>query len=131
MKEFGMPGARMATAGGGSGTIPWLELVAEPVADTGTGRPLLPWKVSVRDLSRCLSRVLANVKSQCRPVVITHRGEPSWVVLPLDQAKFGTFLLSGADCFVAGKAELEFAEKRLRDGDVETLDQVLKPGTAT
>jgi prevent-host-death family protein len=111
--------------------IPWTELMAEPPADADDGSPLLPWKVSVRELSRQLSKVLTKVKSESRAAVITHRGEPCWVVLPLDQAKFGTFLLSGADCFVASKTELQSADKRLRDGDVQTLDEILKPSGST
>jgi prevent-host-death family protein len=86
--------------------FPWTDLVADPEDTDG---PKVPRKVSVRDLSRHLSRELARVMDESSPVVVTHRGSPAWVVLPLDPGKFTTFLLSGASGFLGAEEDIERA----------------------
>jgi len=63
----------------------------------GAGRKVaerVPWRISTRDLSRHTTKVLAKLHKDQRAAVITYRGLPSFLVLPIDRNDFLTFLLS-------------------------------------
>jgi hypothetical protein len=50
----------------------------------------MPWRISTRDLSRHTTKVLAKLHEDQRPAVITYRGVPSFLVLPIDQSDMFT-----------------------------------------
>ena len=65
------------------------------------------WRVTIRELSRNTSKVLAAVYKQQRPVVVTYHGEPTFIIEPIDQDRLAALILGGVPEFVGsvGKAE--------------------------
>lgn len=54
----------------------------------------LPRRVSTRDLSRNTADVLARLHREPRSAVITYRGVPSFLLVPIDRGKLSSLLLS-------------------------------------
>jgi prevent-host-death family protein len=71
-----------------------LEGLVRSVLDRVTSDTL--WKFSVRDLARKTSSVLASVYKDRHPAVITYRGVPSFLLLPLDRDDARAVLLGSA-----------------------------------
>lgn len=103
--------------------LPWADLIARP-AD---GIEKAPWRVSVRDLSRNLSKVFSRVHQDSCPTVVTYRGVPTWVVLPLDQSRLASFLLSNVEELTTEtiRSEVTEAEKHVDKGGLRTLKDFL------
>ncbi len=111
----------------GGAALPWGELVASSEGDG----PAKPWRVSVRDLARNVSKVLALVHNEACPSVVTYRGTPTWVILPLDQRKLASFLLGNVEKLTediirsGGDADDEDVQKLLEKGDLPRLSDLM------
>lgn len=113
---------------GSATTIPWGDLLAHP----SSGENPAPWKISVRDLSRNVSKVLSRIYEETCPAVVTYRGVPSWVVLPLDQTRLASFLLGNVAQLTdetIRSVDVVQMKKHLEAGDFRTLDQFVKDGS--
>lgn len=105
--------------------VPWAELIAHPRQDAEQS----PWRVSVRDLSQRLSKIFSRVHEERCPAVVTYRGVPTWVVLPLDQSRLASFLLSNMDELtgeIIRSPDAEDEEELLAHGKLRTLQQFEK-----
>ena len=63
--------------------------------------------VSVRELARNASAIVRRVTDTGRPAVVTRRGEPVAVVLPLDPDEFEDYVLANAPRFVRSMREAD------------------------
>lgn len=114
-------------------------VVAEAVDDAcqqttdRTGAPQdqrAPQHVSVRDLSRQTSQVLTQAQETGRPVVVTYRNVPTWLLVPLDRQQVASDMVRAAQladpdtryrAALDEEAELEEADALLEKGEASTL----------
>ena len=61
--------------------------------------------VGVRELSRHVSRLVADVESTRAPVVVTRHGRPIALIVPVDAAALEDYVLATAPEFVQGVRE--------------------------
>jgi prevent-host-death family protein len=61
--------------------------------------------VGVRELSRHVSRLVADVESTREPVVVTRHGRPIALVVPVDATALEDYVLAAAPEFVKGIRE--------------------------
>lgn len=75
--------------------------------------------VSVRELARHASAIVRQVMDTGRPAIVTNRGEPVAVVLPLDPDELEDYVLANAPRFVRSmrEADHDFAEGRTVEAD--------------
>jgi antitoxin (DNA-binding transcriptional repressor) of toxin-antitoxin stability system len=72
-----------------------MNLISELLRDVGERvSKELPWRISTRDLSRHTTRALAALHTGQRSAVVTYRGVPSFLILPIDQRKLAMLLLA-------------------------------------
>lgn len=79
---------------------------AEGTADSPVARLLqgvmqkvaskLPWRISTRDLSRHTTKFLGQLQDEQRAGLITYRGIPSFLVVPIDQSDVFTHLMGNS-----------------------------------
>jgi prevent-host-death family protein len=101
-----------------------MNLVAELLQSASKkAQEQLPWRVSTRDLSRQTTKVLGAVYREQRPAVVTYRGAPAFLVLPLDKDRLSALILGSAPQF---KAEIDEDEKALAEGRVESISDLRK-----
>jgi len=83
--------------------------------------------IGIRELSRDISEVIAEVERTGRPVLVTRDGQPVVVLYAIDYAidadDLEDFVLSHAPEFVRDRAE---AKDALRRGETQSLDAVLR-----
>lgn len=72
--------------------------------------------VGIRELARQVSRLVGEVEESREPAVITRRGRPVALIVPVDQAALEDFVLANAPEFVdatrAADAELAAGQTR-------------------
>lgn len=56
----------------------------------------LPATITIRDLSRKTTKVLREIGDQQRAGIITYRGVPQFLLLPIEPALIHSLLLAGA-----------------------------------
>ncbi len=78
--------------------------------------------ISIGDLRRKTGAVIEDVAATGRPAIITRRGKPVAVLVPLDIEALEDFLLVSAPEFVVSRIE---ADRDLRSGETRTLDGLL------
>jgi prevent-host-death family protein len=68
----------------------------------------------VRELARNASAIVRRVTDTGRPAIVTNRGEPVAVVLPLDPEELEDYVLANAPRFVRSmrEADRDFADGR-------------------
>jgi hypothetical protein len=74
----------------------------------------MPWRISTRDLSRHTTKVLTKLQEDQRAAVITYRGVPAFMVLPIDQSDVFTLFLSNAPKL---REDHEAARAELTEGE--------------
>jgi prevent-host-death family protein len=72
--------------------------------------------VTIRELGRQVSGVVAKVRSTGRPAFVTHRGTPVAVLLPLDTEQLEDYVLSNAPEYVASMHAADEAIERGEPG---------------
>lgn len=78
--------------------------------------------VGVRDLAKRASAIVDDVAVKNEGAVITKRGKPVAVLMPIDSERFEDHLLATAPEFLAATAE---ADVELREGRTVSLADVL------
>jgi prevent-host-death family protein len=78
--------------------------------------------IGVRDLGRNPSKVLDELAEGRRPILVTRRGRPVAVLVPIDPDEVEDQILAYAPEFVAGRAE---ADADLREGRTVPLSKLL------
>jgi prevent-host-death family protein len=78
--------------------------------------------IGVRDLGRNPSKVLDELAEGRRPMLVTRRGRPVAVLLPIDPDEVEDLVLAYAPEYVASRAE---AEADLREGRTVPLSKLL------
>jgi hypothetical protein len=56
----------------------------------------MPWRITTRDLSRHTSKLLAKLHKDQRTAVVTYRGVPAFLVVPVNQDDLVTLFLGNA-----------------------------------
>jgi hypothetical protein len=86
--------------------------LVQGLSEKTSGR--MPWRISTRDLSRHTTKVLTKLHEDQRAAVITYRGVPAFLVLPIDQSDVFTLFLGNApelrEDHEAARAELAEGE---------------------
>lgn len=78
--------------------------------------------IGVRDLAKRTSAIVDDVATTHEGAVITRRGKPVAVLMPIDSERFDDHLLATAPEFLAATAE---ADLELRQGRTVSLADVL------
>jgi prevent-host-death family protein len=76
----------------------------------------------IRDLQRRPSEIVDRVDKTGRPVLVTRRGRPAAVLMPLDQDALEDFVLANAPEFVAS---IDEAERDLRSERSRSAAEVI------
>jgi prevent-host-death family protein len=79
-------------------------------------------KVGIRELGRNPSRIIARLVETREPVIVTDRGRPVAVLIPIDEREVEDFILTHAQQFVQDR---ELAELALAAGTTHALPDVL------
>jgi prevent-host-death family protein len=79
-------------------------------------------KVGIRELGRNPSKVIARLVETREPVIVTDRGRPVAVLVPIDEREVEDFILTNAQQFVANRDD---AEQDLVAGLTGALPDVL------
>jgi len=83
--------------------------------------------VGIRELARQVSRLVGEVEASREPAVITRRGRPVALIMPVDQTALEDFVLANAPEFVdaasAADAELVAGQTRPLSAVLEELEQ--------
>jgi prevent-host-death family protein len=83
--------------------------------------------VGIRELARQVSRLVGEVEESREPAVITRRGRPVALIVPVDAAALEDFVLANAPEFVdaarAAGAELAAGQTRPLSAVLEELEQ--------
>jgi prevent-host-death family protein len=79
-------------------------------------------RVGIRELGRNPSKVIARLVETREPVIVTDRGRPVAVLVPIDEHEVEDFILTHAMQFVADR---EDAEQDLVTGRTDALPDVL------
>lgn len=74
--------------------------------------------ISIRELRNRLTQVLRDIEEDGEPVVVTRRGRPTALILPIDTPEAEDFVLANAPEIVASLRE---ADRDLRAGRTITL----------
>lgn len=77
--------------------------------------------VSIRELSRNASGVVAEVSASGRPAVVTKHGAPVAAVIPIDAGDLEDFVLAKAPRYLA---DMEAADADLRAGRTRNAAEV-------
>lgn len=78
--------------------------------------------VGIRDLQRNVSAEVEHVEKSGRPTLVTRRGRPSAILLPIDEDALEEHILANAPDFVTS---LEEAEDEFRGGETRSAQEVL------
>ena len=79
-------------------------------------------KVGIRELGRNPSKVIARLRETREPVIVTDRGRPVAVLVPIDEREVEDFILTHATQFIADRDD---AEQALVLGTTDALPDVL------
>ena len=79
-------------------------------------------KVGIRELGRNPSKVIARLVETREPVIVTDRGRPVAVLVPIDEREVEDFILTHARQYVSDR---EDAERALATGMTDALPDVL------
>jgi prevent-host-death family protein len=79
-------------------------------------------KVGIRELGRNPSKIIARLVETREPVIVTDRGRPVAVLVPIDEREVEDFILTHALQFVSGR---EDAEGALAAGRTRALPDVV------
>jgi prevent-host-death family protein len=77
--------------------------------------------VSIRELSRNTSGVVAEVSASGRPAVVTKHGAPVAAVIPIDAGELEDFVLANAPRYLA---DMNAAKADLREGHTRNAAEV-------
>lgn len=78
--------------------------------------------ISIRDLARRPSRVVADVVSSGRPAIITRRGKPVGALIAIDNDELEDFVLANAPEYAAS---IRDADADLAAGRTQPLSDVM------
>ncbi len=78
--------------------------------------------VGIRDLGRNASEVVERVERTGEPVIVTRRGRPAAVMVPISAEDLDDYILANAREFVEGMAA---ADRELAAGETRPLAAVL------
>lgn len=79
--------------------------------------------LGIRKLQNNPSEVIRNVEKNKEPALITRRGKPTAVILPLDEDSFEDYILANAPEYVA---DMKRADKALKKGETLSVDEVFE-----
>lgn len=79
--------------------------------------------IGIRELGRSLSAVVREIRETREPTVVTDRGRPVVLMLPIDEAQLEDFVLANAPAFVAS---MQAAERELAAGQTQPLQEAIK-----
>jgi prevent-host-death family protein len=79
--------------------------------------------VGIRKLGRSLSAVVREIRETGEPTVVTDRGRPVVLMVPIDQERLEDFVLASAPEFAAG---MQSAEDDLASGQTQSLDETTR-----
>jgi prevent-host-death family protein len=66
-------------------------------------------RVGIRELGRNPSKVIARLVETREPVIVTDRGRPVAVLVPIDEREVEDFILTNAQQFVSDREDAERA----------------------
>jgi prevent-host-death family protein len=92
------------------------------MSKVGAGESEDAGKVGIRELGRNPSRIIARLVETREPVIVTDRGRPVAVLVPIDEREVEDFILTHAQQFVQDR---EHAERALAAGATHALSDVL------
>jgi prevent-host-death family protein len=87
-----------------------------------TGETDDPGRVGIRQLGRNPSSIIARLVETREPVIVTDRGRPVAVMVPIDESEVEDFILTHARQYVTDRQD---AERALAEGKTEALPDVL------
>jgi prevent-host-death family protein len=79
--------------------------------------------IGIRELGRSLSAVVREIRETGEPTVVTDRGRPVVLMLPIDEQQLEDFVLANAPAFVAG---MQTADDELAAGQSQSLQAATK-----
>jgi prevent-host-death family protein len=79
--------------------------------------------IGIRELGRSLSAVVREIRETGEPTVVTDRGRPVVLMVPIDEAQLEDFVLANAPAFVAS---MRAAEDELAAGQTRPLQEAIK-----
>jgi prevent-host-death family protein len=79
--------------------------------------------VGIRKLGRSLSAVVREVRETGEPAVVTDRGRPVVLMVPIDQEQLEDFVLANAPAFATG---MQSAENDLASGQTRSLEETTR-----
>jgi prevent-host-death family protein len=79
-------------------------------------------KVGIRELGRNPSKIIARLVETHEPVIVTDRGRPVAVLVPIDEREVEDFILTNAQQFMSDR---EDAERALAADATRALPDVL------
>ncbi len=79
--------------------------------------------IGIRELGRSLSAVVREIRETGEPTVVTDRGRPVVLMLPIDEAQLEDFVLTNAPAFVAS---MQAADEELASSQTQPLDEAIK-----
>jgi prevent-host-death family protein len=82
----------------------------------------MPW-VGIRELGRSVSAVVREIRETGEPTIVTDRGRPVVLMLPIDEAQLEDFVLTNAPAFVAS---MQAADDELATGQTQQLQEAIK-----
>jgi prevent-host-death family protein len=92
------------------------------MSKVGAGETDDAGKVGIRELGRNPSKVIAHLVETGEPVIVTDRGRPVAVLVPIDEAEVEDFILTHAKQFIQDR---EHADLALAAGATHALPDVL------
>ncbi len=84
--------------------------------------------IGIRELGRSLSAVVREIRETGEPAVVTDRGRPVVLMLPIDEQQLEDFVLANAHAFVSG---MQAADDELAAGQTQSLQEVARGSTAS
>ena len=79
--------------------------------------------IGIRELGRSLSAVVREIRETGEPTVVTDRGRPVVLMLPIDEAQLEDFVLANAHAFVSG---MQAADDELAAGQTQSLQEATR-----
>jgi prevent-host-death family protein len=79
--------------------------------------------VGIRKLGRSLSAVVREIRETGEPVVVTDRGRPVVLMVPIDEEQLEDFVLANAPAFATG---MQSAEDDLASGQTQSLEETTR-----
>jgi prevent-host-death family protein len=79
--------------------------------------------IGIRELGRSLSAVVREIRETGEPTVVTDRGRPVVLMLPIDEAQLEDFVLANAHAFVSG---MKAADDELAAGQTQSLQEAAR-----